>query len=67
MIKVSVFYPKSADSKLDMECCCEKHMPMVEERFGPRCKGVAVDEGLNGGAEGYSRLISRLAICSSIR
>ena len=52
MIKVSVFYPKSADAKFDMEYYCDKHMPMVEERFGPRCKGVAVDEGLNGGAAG---------------
>jgi uncharacterized protein (TIGR02118 family) len=52
VIKVSVFYPKGTDSKFDMEYYCEKHMSMVMERFGQRCKGVSVDEGLNGGAAG---------------
>ena len=52
MIKVSVFYPKTADAKFDMGYYCEKHMPMVNERFGQRCKGMSVDEGLSGGAPG---------------
>ncbi len=52
MIKVSVFYPKDTDSKFDMEYYFEKHISMVMERFGQRCKGVSVDEGLNAGAAG---------------
>ena len=52
MIKVSVLYPKTADAKFDMGYYCEKHMPMVMERFGQRCKGMSVDEGLSGGAPG---------------
>ena len=52
MIKVSVLYPKDTDSKFDMEYYFEHHIPMVTERFGLRCKGVSVDEGLNAGAAG---------------
>ena len=52
MIKVSVLYPKGTDSKFDMEYYLEKHISMVMERFGLRCKGVSVDVGLNAGGAG---------------
>jgi len=50
MIKVSVLYPDGAGSRFDMEYYCTSHMPMVREKLGAACKGVAVEQGL-GGAE----------------
>ena len=52
MVKVSVLYPKSGESTFDMKYYCEHHMKMVVERFGALCKGIAVEEGLAGGAPG---------------
>jgi uncharacterized protein (TIGR02118 family) len=50
MIKVSVLYPNIADKTFDMEYYCSKHIPMVQQKLGAACKGVAVEAGL-GGAE----------------
>ena len=50
MIKVSVLYPNDEGKTFDMEYYCNKHMPMVQEKLGAACKGVAVEQGL-GGAE----------------
>ncbi|MEP7272187.1 MAG: EthD family reductase [Acidobacteriota bacterium] len=52
MIKVSVLYPRTAESTFDMKYYCDHHMPMVTERFGPLCKAIAVEEGLLGSAPG---------------
>lgn len=52
MIKISILYPKSDDTTFDMAYYCEQHMPMVQERCGGACKGIAVDAGLAGGAPG---------------
>jgi uncharacterized protein (TIGR02118 family) len=49
MIKVSVFYPNTPGSKFDMAYYCTKHVPMVQERLGAACKGVAVEQGIGGG------------------
>jgi uncharacterized protein (TIGR02118 family) len=54
MIKISVFYPSEEGKGFDMEYYCNKHIPMVREKLGVRCKGVAVEQGL-GGAEPGSR------------
>jgi uncharacterized protein (TIGR02118 family) len=54
MIKVSVFYPNEEGKKFDIEYYCNKHMPMVKQKCGAACKGVAVEQGL-GGAEPGSR------------
>lgn len=50
MIKVSVLYPKAAGSTFDMNYYLSRHIPMVQAKLGPACKGVAVEEGLAGGA-----------------
>jgi uncharacterized protein (TIGR02118 family) len=50
MIKVSVLYPNIAGKTFDMEYYCSKHIPMVQQKLGAACKGVAVEAGL-GGAE----------------
>lgn len=50
MIKVSVLYPNGDGSRFDMDYYCTRHMPMVQEKLGAACKGIAVEEGL-GGAE----------------
>jgi uncharacterized protein (TIGR02118 family) len=52
MIKVSVFYPYSESAKFDMAYYLQKHMPLVRQRLGAACKGIAVDQGLAGGASG---------------
>jgi uncharacterized protein (TIGR02118 family) len=52
MIKVTVFYPNSPGAKFDMDYYVGKHMPLVREKSGLACKGMAVDQGLAGGAPG---------------
>ena len=52
MVKVSVFYPNSADCKFDMNYYLTKHMPMVQQKLGAACKSIAVEQGLAGGAPG---------------
>ena len=43
MIKVSVLYPNTAGCKFDME-----YMPMVQQKLGPACRRMAVEEGIAG-------------------
>lgn len=52
MIRVSVLYPQSGDSKFDMNYYVTKHMPMVRQKFGAACKGMTIDQGIAGGAPG---------------
>ena len=52
MIKVSVLYPNEEGKKFDMSYYCAKHMPMVQEKLGDACKGIAVEQGLGGGDPG---------------
>ena len=52
MIKVSVLYPNTTGCKFDMSYYVDKHMPMVRNKLGPACKGVAVEQGIAGGAPG---------------
>lgn len=54
MIKVSVFYANEEGKTFDMGYYCNKHIPMVKQKLGDACKGVAVEQGL-GGAEPGSR------------
>ena len=50
MIKVSVLYPNNTGSHFDIDYYCNKHMPMVKDKLGNACKGIAVDQGMAGGA-----------------
>jgi uncharacterized protein (TIGR02118 family) len=52
VIKVSVLYANSAGCKFDMDYYLKRHMPMVQQKLGPACKRMAVDEGMAGGAPG---------------
>ncbi|MBI3474894.1 MAG: EthD family reductase [Acidobacteria bacterium] len=52
MIKVSVFYPNSQGCKFDMAYYLKHHMPLVQRLLGTPLKGMAVEEGLAGGAPG---------------
>lgn len=52
MIKVNIFYPKTADSTFDMDYYKTKHMPMAAELTAPACKGWSADSGLGGAAPG---------------
>lgn len=50
MIKVSVMYPYAEGATFDMDYYLDTHMPMVKERVGAACKGMAVEQGMAGGA-----------------
>jgi uncharacterized protein (TIGR02118 family) len=52
MIKVSIFYAQSANASFDMDYYVTKHMPMVRDKLGSACKGMAIDQGIGGGAPG---------------
>jgi len=52
MIKVSVLYPNNEGSKFDMSYYCNSHMPMVQQKLGTACKGVAVEQGVSGPTAG---------------
>jgi uncharacterized protein (TIGR02118 family) len=52
MIKVSVFYPNNEGSKFDIDYYCNRHMPMVLQKLGTACKGVAVEQGIAGPTPG---------------
>jgi uncharacterized protein (TIGR02118 family) len=52
MIKVSVLYPHRDGGKFNMDYYCKSHMPMVKDRLGAALKGMAVEQGLGGGAPG---------------
>src|SRR6202011_683888 len=52
MIKVSVLYPNNEGSKFDMSYYCNSHIPMVQEKLGKVCKGVAVEHGVSGATPG---------------
>ena len=52
MIKVSVFYPDREGSTFDMNYYCKTHMPMVRQKLGAACKGVAVEQGIAGATPG---------------
>lgn len=49
MIRVTVLYPKSAESRFDMDYYLSKHTPMVIDRLMPLgLVRLEVDEGLGG-------------------
>jgi uncharacterized protein (TIGR02118 family) len=52
MIKVSVFYPNNNGTKFNMDYYCKSHIPMVQQKLGAACKGVAVEHGLSGATPG---------------
>ena len=52
MIKVSVLYPHTEGAAFNMDYYLTSHMPMVRDTLGAACRGVAVEEGLSGGAPG---------------
>ncbi|WP_159691080.1 EthD family reductase [Cognatazoarcus halotolerans] len=54
MIKVSVMYKNAAGCRFDMDYYCKTHIPMVRDRLGAACKGIAVDKGLSGEEPGSS-------------
>jgi uncharacterized protein (TIGR02118 family) len=49
LIKVSVLYPNTAGCKFDMNYYLNQHMAMVQQKLGPACKRMAVEEGIAGG------------------
>lgn len=52
MIRVNVFYPRKEGARFDWAYYLDKHVPMVNRKFGSAAKGVSVEKGLAGGAPG---------------
>ena len=52
MIKVSVFYPYQEGDRFDIDYYCNSHIPMVRQKLGTACKGVAVEQGIAGATLG---------------
>lgn len=54
MIKVTVLYPNTDGCRFDFEYYCSRHMPMVRDKLGDACRGIAVERGLSGDTPGSS-------------
>lgn len=52
MIKVSVMYPNTPGARFDHQYYRDKHMPLIKERMGAKCKYYTIDKGLAGRAPG---------------
>ena len=52
MIKINVFYPYKEGAAFDIDYYVGRHMPMVRDKIGPACKGIAVERGVSGAAPG---------------
>jgi uncharacterized protein (TIGR02118 family) len=52
MIKVSALYPNQEGSSFDLTYYLKKHIPMVKDLLGARCKNVMVEQGIAGGTPG---------------
>lgn len=51
MILLTALYPKTADSRFDMDYYLNQHTPLVQERLTPMgLTGIDLEEGLAGGA-----------------
>jgi uncharacterized protein (TIGR02118 family) len=60
MIKVTVLYPRKEGASFDMSYYVNSHMPMVRQKLGDACKGVAVEQGLAGGEPGSPPLYAAM-------
>jgi uncharacterized protein (TIGR02118 family) len=52
MIKVSVLYPYSQESRFDHAYYRDSHMPLVKAKLGEALLSYGIDKGLAGGAPG---------------
>lgn len=48
MIKVTAMYPHTEGARFDFAYYVDKHMPMVNDRFGGACKYYTIDKGVAG-------------------
>jgi uncharacterized protein (TIGR02118 family) len=52
MFNVSIIYPNTAGSRLDLDYYLYQHMPMTLEKLSPALKRVSVEHGLGGAFPG---------------
>jgi len=52
MFIMTVFYPNGEGKRFDMDYYCNKHIPLVRKLLGEACKGVIVDQGIEGSKPG---------------
>jgi uncharacterized protein (TIGR02118 family) len=59
MVKISVLYPHT--DSFNMNYYLTSHIPMVRQKLGAACKGIAVEQGLGGGAPGSQPTYTAMA------
>jgi len=52
MVKISVLYPYADLSAFNMDYYLNNHIPTLRQKLGAACKGIAVEQGVGGGAPG---------------
>lgn len=52
MIKVTIFYPDTDESRFDFDYYRTKHMPMIKSLLGDACISMASEKGLSGSTPG---------------
>ena len=52
MLRVTILYPRTAESRFDMDYYLEKHIPLVARLLGDNLERYEVDEGLGGALPG---------------
>jgi uncharacterized protein (TIGR02118 family) len=52
MIRVSVLYPRKDGARFDWSYYTGTHVPLVGRKLGAALKGVAIEQGIAGGAPG---------------
>ncbi len=53
MVKLSVMYPHKEGSKFDLDYYLNKHLDLVQAKWGGLMKDAYVTKGLGGGAPGH--------------
>jgi uncharacterized protein (TIGR02118 family) len=64
MITLSVFYPKTATSRFDMNYYVTSHIPLVRRLLGRACVNAVVEEGLAGGEPGAPPAYAAIGVLS---
>jgi len=68
MIKVSVLYPNTPDSRFDVDYYTSVHMPMAVRLLGSALKAVSVEIGVGGAVPGDPAPFAAIAgfTCESV-
>lgn len=68
MIKFSVFYPNQQGKRFDWNYYLEKHVPLVKQKFGDKCKEIKIDAGMTNELSGQEAVYIAIfhILCDSV-